>query len=43
MKENFKQLTQDLSLSDEILPTSCLSVFDHFVGLVFKGLTIYYN
>ena len=21
------------------LPTNCLSVFDHFLGLVFKGLT----
>ena len=21
-----------------VLPTNCLSVFDHFVGLVFKGL-----
>ena len=21
------------------LPTNCLNVFDHFVGLVFKGLT----
>ena len=24
------------------LPTNCLSVFDHFVGLTLKGLTIYY-
>ena len=23
------------------LPTNCLSVFDHFVGLAFKGLKIY--
>ena len=22
------------------LPTNCLSVFDHFVGLVLKGLTV---
>ena len=22
------------------LPTNCLSVFDHFVGLAFKGLTL---
>ena len=23
------------------LPTNCLSVFDHFVGLTLKGLTIF--
>ena len=23
-----------------ILPTNCLSVFDHFVGLALKGLTV---
>ena len=23
------------------LPTNCLSVFDHFVGLTLKGLTLY--
>ena len=25
------------------LPTNCLNVFDHFVGLVLKGLTEQYN
>ena len=25
--------------ADELLPTNCLSVFDHFVKLAFKGLT----
>ena len=25
------------------LPTNCLSVFDHFVGLVLKGLSGYYT
>ena len=25
------------------LPTNCLSVFDHFVGLALKGLTEYYD
>ena len=24
-----------------LLPTNCLSVFDHFVGLALKGLTSY--
>ena len=24
-----------------ILPTNCLSVFDHFVGLALKGLIMY--
>ena len=24
----------------QILPTNCLSVFDHFVGLALKGLTL---
>ena len=23
-----------------LLPTDCLSVFDHFVGLAFKGLNV---
>ena len=26
-------------LPTKLLPTNCLSVFDHFVGLVRKGLT----
>ena len=26
------------TLKQFVLPTNCLSVFDHFVGLVFKGL-----
>ena len=26
------------TLKQFVLPTSCLSVFDHFVGLVLKGL-----
>ena len=25
------------------LPTNCLSVFDHFVGLALKGLSCYYE
>ena len=27
----------------QLLPTNCLSVFDHFVGLVFKGLNLYWG
>ena len=25
---------------DELLPTNCLSVFDHFMGLALKGLKL---
>ena len=31
-------MVKHLNNSLEKLPTNCLSVFDHFVGLVFKGL-----
>ena len=27
--------------SRRLLPTNCLSVFDHFVGLALKGLTLF--
>ena len=30
--------TQTIRVNLRLLPTNCLSVFDHFVGLAFKGL-----
>ena len=36
---NFTKWSNTLKQFVEKLPTNCLSVFDHFVGLVLKGLT----
>ena len=38
---NFTKWSDTLKLFVGKLPTNCLSVFDHFVGLAPKGLTSY--
>ena len=39
LNANFKKWSNTLKQFVGKLPTNCLSVFDHFVGLVLKGLT----
>ena len=41
LSANFTKWSNTLKQLVGKLPTNCLSVFDHFVGLVFKGLRIY--
>ena len=33
------KMVKDTQTVRRLLPTNCLSVFDYFVGLAFKGLT----
>ena len=37
---NFTKWSSTLNEFVGKLPTNCLSVFDHFVGLAFKGLNV---
>ena len=38
LSANFKKWSNTLKQFVDQLPTNCLSVFNHFVGLVLKGL-----
>ena len=40
LSANFTKWSNTLKQFTSHLPTKCLSVFDHFVGLVLKGLTV---
>ena len=40
LNANFTKWSKTLKQFVGNLPTNCLSVFDHFVGLVLKGLEI---
>ena len=43
LSANFTKWSNTLKQFVGNLPTNCLSVFDHFVGLVFKGLKTYHS
>ena len=40
LSANFPKWSNTLKQFVPKLPTNCLSVFDHFVGLAFKGLKV---
>ena len=41
LNAKFTKWSNTLKQSVGNLPTNCLNVFDHFVGLAFKGLTVF--
>ena len=41
LSANFTKWSNTLKQFVDKLPTNCLSVFDHFVGLVLKGLMVF--
>ena len=43
LSANFTKWSNTLKQFVGKLPTNCLSVFDHFVGLALKGLMISYT
>ena len=43
LSANFTKWSNTLKQFVGNLPTNCLSVFDHFVGLTLKGLTSYWT
>ena len=40
LSANFTKLVKHTQTIRRLWPTNCLSVFDHFAGLVLKGLTL---